>query len=274
MNISKRLISMRIVVLVVTIILALNFHFEPAAGQEKKTDIVDDSWSIARARRATPLELKQDQQYTSVNFLKLDETRIILTMRGEVPQKDLLYILADLCELGNRVFVSDAVILLASEKATDFADKNHRYRVFNQENVDFAKCMLPGMRATLVQSYEKAAVWESTRRVLFFLNRWAEFFGTYKKQIPRATTFLNVSLPFQVAEIRQAIKKAKLEELETLVTFFDHSKPLALFGLGEPLVGLDKDTLLEYLATLIDVRGKLTAAYPEHQKKLLREKEL
>jgi hypothetical protein len=276
MNISRRLTSVRIVTLIVTVILVLFLDSGVIAGQEANQDVLNDTWSTALGRRAVPLEISQRQEnirFKFVKFFKLDVSRIVLTMRAESPEKDFLYVLGDLCDLGSRVLVSDAVILPAKETVGDFARNNLRYVVFKKENIDFAKCMLPGMRMAQVAAYEDRAIWESNRRVAFFLNRWAEFFGTYEKQIARATAFLNVSLPFQAAEIRNLSNSGKTTELEYVVTFFDHSQPLAILYLGEPLIGLDKAILKEYLETLVDARGKLIANHPKHQQKLLEEKE-
>jgi hypothetical protein len=273
MNSSKRHFKNNILLLFI-IFIEIFIFFSRSEAQNP----VQKDWDVMIKRRYKPFE-QEKFFFSSYELLKLDSNHAVWTLIGEIPETDVAYILTEACKKKEGTFVNDAIILLKNESVEKFVNNNSEFIILETEASTYTFCIKVGMK--FESSGELVGVngiptriYKSNHRTSAYLNRFANFFGLYKKDLTRAAEFLNKSFEIENEEIKKYIYSDNIKYLKITVEFFDDSNPLELVYRDDRLISLNKKVLKEYLETVIYAREKLITFYPEHRDKLNKEKNL
>jgi hypothetical protein len=266
---------------------------------------LNEVWAAAITRRLKPVVTNGAPNTLgscSASVLKLDADSFVITFKQGEQNLLLLWVMAMFCEIDQNLWWKDATVLFPEETPKDFVANNLNFIVPTSDNFNYMKCMKTGMTMDLVDRSDKALLFESTDRVVAFLNRWIQFIGFYLNDLNRATDFLNLSLDLQNKALKgriesvndpnkktdvlnltldlqkKALKKridpAEQKDYVSAIEFYDDSLPLALIESGKPLPNLNTTILQSYLQTSQNARKMIVSRYPRHQALLQRDRAL
>jgi hypothetical protein len=185
------------------------------------------------------------------------------------PEDPTLLIHALITENLDSAQFCDATFLCTGETAEEFYNGNYEY-VSALEGIDYIRSFPPHMTVNFVPAKfvspsgeeSNITIYQSHDRVLIHVCGWIEYLAIYDKDLHRALEFLTFILQKQNEVLQELLSEKDYERLKSRLGHFDQFFPYLIFEEPLYLGSAQKDTLISFFETTLDIRNRLEALKP------------